>query len=62
MGATGKGIVSGANIANRLNAVYYDGTGDYVTVHGNALSDTNTDKVHLGGTRTNSRANNNFGM
>jgi hypothetical protein len=61
-GSTGHGNISGANIANCLSAIYYDGTGDYVTVHGNDLSDTNTYKVYLGGTRTNSRAYNNLGV
>ncbi|MBU4356627.1 MAG: right-handed parallel beta-helix repeat-containing protein [Proteobacteria bacterium] len=61
-GSTGHGNISGANIANCLSAIYYDGTGDYVTVNGNDLSDTNTNKVHLGGTRTNSRAYNNLGV
>ena len=61
-GSTGHGNISGANIANCLSAIYYDGTGDYVTVNGNDLSDTNAYKVHLGGTRTNSRAYNNLGV
>ena len=61
-GSTGHGNISGANIAHCLSAIFYDGTGDYVTVNGNDLSDTNTNKVHLGGTRTNSRAYDNLGV
>ena len=61
-GSSGHGNISGANIANCLSAIYYDATGDYVSVNGNHLSDNNTFKVHLGGTRTNSRAYNNLGV
>jgi hypothetical protein len=61
-GSTGHGNISGANIAHCLSGIYYNGTGDYVTISGNDLSDTNTSKVQLGGTRTNSRAYNNLGV
>ena len=61
-GSAGHGNISGANIANCLSAIYYNGTGDYVTVNGNNLSDNNTNKVYLGGTRANSRAYNNLGV
>ena len=61
-GSTGHGNISGANIANCLSAIYYNGTGDYVTVNGNNLSDNNTNKVYLGGTRANSRTYNNLGV
>jgi hypothetical protein len=61
-GSTGHGDISGANIANCLSAIYYNATGDYVTIHGNDLSVGNTYKINLGGTRTNSRAYNNLGL
>lgn len=61
-GATGNGLVSGANIANCLSGIYYDATGDYVNLLGNDLSDTVTTPLYRGGTHTTVLQANNLGV
>jgi hypothetical protein len=61
-GATGHGHVSGATIANCLAGIYYDGTGDYINILGNDLSNSVTWPLYRGGTKTAVIQANNLGV